>query len=252
MVKKRLVVDTSESAKLIELTSRAQFNLLSSSLSRSIRPELRGSILNRSLTASQVALLTPGDLASAERLEEIEKAKQAALQQTVKSRSDMEVGAIRLGRDGFEKVEDRHEKEMRALAQQEEAARTSEKRRESIAAQVETKEELPRVTCEPDEGPPVSVLHKRSESMDTLHSPTKQSFSLTSAWGDAKRDEEPSMVYEADQSALDLSDIVAEPEVVDLVPPEEVLEEPEGPSEIEMFEKRPVVWSGGVSCSSFR
>lgn len=225
------------------MTIRAQFNLLSSSLSRSIRPELRASILDRTLSPAQVAVLSPVDFASAARLQEIEKAKQAVMQQTVKSRGDVEIAAVRLGRDGFEKVEDRHEKEMRVLAQQEEAARTSEKRRESMdVSKVETVEESPKMTREPDERPPVPVtlLHKRSESQDTaMQSPTKHTFAITSAWGDAKREEEAVVSYEGDQEALDLSDIVADPE-------DEVEFVPE-PSEMEVFEAKPAVWSGGVS-----
>ena len=199
---------------------------------------------------SQVAVLTPADLASAERLEEIERAKQAVLQQTVKSRGDVEVAAVRLGRDGFEKVEDRHEKEMKVLAQQEEAARTKEQRRESLMSQEERVEGSPRVTRdrEPDEKTsPVTMLHKRSESMDTavMQSPTKPAFALTSAWGSAKEREAAVLSYEGDQTALDLSDIVAEPEEEQLVEPDIV--ESKEPSQMELFEAKSIVWSGGVS-----
>ena len=194
----------------------------------------------------QVANLTPAELASAARLEEIEKAKQAVLQQTVKSRGDVEVAAVRLGRDGFEKVEDRHEKEMKMLAQQEEEARESEKRRESMKLE-ESIEESPRVR-EPDEKPLVTVLHRRSESIDTaaMQSPTKHTFALKSAWGEAKREEDVPVTYEGDQSALDLSDIVAEQEEQEEIVSPEVAESA-GPTETEVFEAKSVVWSGGVS-----
>jgi len=219
---------------------------LSSSLSRSLRPELRASILDHTLSPAQVAVLTPAELASAERLQEIERAKQAVLQQTVKSRGDVEVAAVRLGRDGFEKVEDRHEKEMKMLAIQEEAARVTEKRRESMVSHEETVEDSPRMTREreSDERSPVMPLHKRSESLDTAQSPTKRTFALTSAWGEAKEEEDAPLLYEGDQSALDLSDIAAEPEEAEFVP--DVVEEVV-PSEMELFEAKPTVWSGGVS-----
>jgi len=205
---------------------------LSSSLSRSLRPELRASILDHTLSPAQVAVLTPAELASAERLEEIERAKQAVLQQTVKSRGDVEVAAVRLGRDGFEKVEDRHEKEMKMLAIQ--------------VSHEETVEDSPRMTREreSDERSPVMPLHKRSESLDTAQSPTKRTFALTSAWGEAKEEEDAPLLYEGDQSALDLSDIAAEPEEAEFVP--DVVEEVV-PSEMELFEAKPTVWSGGVS-----
>ena len=195
-------------------------------------------------------MLTPADLASAERLEEIQRAKQTVLQQTVKSRGDVEVAAVRLGRDGFEKVEDRHEKEMKVLAQQEEAARTKEQRRQSLMSQEERVEVSPRVTRErePDEkSSPVTMLHKRSESLDTavMQSPTKPAFALTSAWGIAKQKEDVVLSYEGDQMALDLSDIVAEPEEEQLVEPDKV--EKKEPSEMELFEAKSIVWSGGVS-----
>ena len=235
---------------------RAQFNLLTS-LAKSIRPELRKSILDSSLTPAQVALLTPADLASAERLEEIQQARQTALQQTVKAREDV-VAAVRLGRDGFERVEDQHEKELRMLAKQEEAARVKEQRRESMVSHDEGDQSMdsPSVTrqLEADdvnETSPIAVqppFHKRSESLDTaaVISPSKALFALTSAWGGEKADSEAlPLSYEGDQTTMDLSDIVVENDMEgSLHEDSEVV--PAAPSEMKIFEAKPVVWTGGV------
>lgn len=200
---------------------RTQYNLLDRSLPKA-RPDLLASIRSKTLSPAQVAVLTSADLASAERLEELEKAKQAALQQTVKSRDDL-TGVVRLGRDGFEKVEDAREKEMGALAKQEEAARAEVVRKESIVT------EEPVSEVEVSSIPVSTPMPKRSESIDEQ----KSNFAMTSAWSGDLDHAEPLQISLEDQTALDLSDLVEE----------EVVETPLVEEKI----TKPVVWSGPVS-----
>ena len=292
---------------------RAQFNLLSSSLSKSLRPELRSTILDRSLTPAQVAVLTPADLASAERREEIEAAKQAVLQQHVKSKED-QTSAIRLGRDGLERAEDLREKEMKALAAAEEVAREKEKRRESLVSQSagiegvdndeiqtpitprtgddETKVHSPSVPAASSIGtigvvgaqggaavggfvsPAQGLPRGRSDSADVhrssigamhspvITSPSSKTFALKSAWGggpDTKRDTAGVDMesFGGDQSALDLSHILAEGgdvrDVLDVAMETAPKEEPPSlQSDMDRFLARSVVWSGKVSLDVWR
>jgi hypothetical protein len=170
-------------------------------------------------------VLTSADLASQERLEELERAKQASLQQTVRGKD--ESAAIRLGRDGFEKVEDVHEKELRLLAAQEEAARMRERQRAEEAARRDSIE-AERKVSEPQN---VTPVHVKTPIIPSVESPSKPV--ITSAWGQELKEEEVS--YDQDQT-LDLSDIVAEPEEQEAELEPEPAPEPEPP-----------VWTGAVS-----
>jgi hypothetical protein len=243
---------------------RTQFTLLDRSLPKA-RPELLDDIKSFKIDATKVALLNSADLASAERLEELERAKKAMLEQTVKQKDDQ--GAIRLGRDGFEQVEDFRERDMGVLAKQEQAARKEAARRESWnenenvgspgvpespfgGGRRESASATPQLERVQSNSQPQSPVVKR-ESVDirptptpvpVVKSPIKSNFGLTSAWGGADDSEAQSLSLSmGDQSTLDLSDLVQEPEVdisMDLV---------ESPVKKEALEDKPVVWSGGVS-----
>ena len=187
------------------------------------------------------------------------------LEQTVKQKDQQ--GAIRLGRDGFEQVEDFRERDMGVLQRQEQAARKEAARRESWnenenagspgvpespfggRESASATPQLERVQSN-SQSQPQSPVVKR-ESVDIRPTPTpvavakspiKSNFGLTSAWGGADDSEAQSLSLSmGDQSTLDLSDLVQEPEVditIDLV---------ESPVKKESLEDRPVVWSGGVS-----
>ena len=226
-------------------------------------------ITSFTLPAAKVAQLTSADLASAERLEELEKAKRAALEQTVKQRDD--VGTIRMGRDGFEKVEDSRERELVALARQEQAARKAAERRDSVMTGAEdgdasmelpvsespmgdrreSASATPQVERKASSSSPQSPVVKR-ESVDIpSRSPLKSNFGLQSAWSaGANEAGEKQSLSLGDQTVLDLSDIVAdEPEELDIkmdLEEEESVKEDQKPKE-EKLEVRPVVWSGNVS-----
>jgi hypothetical protein len=247
---------------------RTQFTLLDRSLPKA-RPELLDDIKSFKIDATKVALLNSADLASAERLEELERAKKAMLEQTVKQKDDQ--GAIRLGRDGFEQVEDFRERDMGVLAKQEQAARKEAARRESWnenenvgspgvpespfgGGRRESASATPQLERVQSNSQPQSPVVKR-ESVDirptptpvpVVKSPIKSNFGLTSAWGGADDSEAQSLSLSmGDQSTLDLSDLVQEPEVditMDLV---------ESPVKKEVLEDKPVVWSGGVSYDTF-
>jgi hypothetical protein len=210
-------------------------------------------------------LLNSADLASAERLEELERAKKAMLEQTVKQKDDQ--GAIRLGRDGFEQVEDFRERDMGVLAKQEQAARKEAARRESWnenenagspgipespfgGGRRESASATPQLERVQSNSQPQSPVVKR-ESVDirptptpvpVVKSPIKSNFGLTSAWGGADDSEAQSLSLSmGDQSTLDLSDLVQEPEVDISMDPVE------SPIKKEVLEEKPVIWSGGVS-----
>jgi hypothetical protein len=247
---------------------RTQFTLLDRSIPKA-RPELLDDIKSFKIDATKVALLNSADLASAERLEELERAKKAMLEQTVKQKDDQ--GAIRLGRDGFEQVEDFRERDMGVLAKQEQAARKEAARRESWnenenvgspgvpespfgGGRRESASATPQLERVQSNSQPQSPVVKR-ESVDirptptpvpVVKSPIKSNFGLTSAWGGADDSEAQSLSLSmGDQSTLDLSDLVQEPEVditMDLV---------ESPVKKEVLEDKPVVWSGGVSYDTF-
>lgn len=218
-----------------------------------------------------MAHLTSADLASAERLEELEKAKKAALEQTVKQKDD--IGTIRMGRDGFERVEDARERELVALARQEQAARKEAERRESLgtpADEVSVGElttgsplarresasatpQAPRLDRYPSSSLPQSpVVRRDSVSVDTPKSPVKSNFGLTSAWasGAAAEAGENQPLSLGDQTVLDLSDIVAdEPEEEEEESMKMDLDEEDGPAKTEVVKEvaQPVVWNGSVS-----
>jgi hypothetical protein len=226
-------------------------------LTSSLRTDIRDSILSRELGPAQIAVLTTTDLASKERLEELEKAKQEFLEQHVKGKGDgPSTSAIRLGRDGFEKVEDRREVELRDLRRVEEQARVVERKASIDAMAIEaeaTKEDtaptpvpLP-VTSQPPT-PTVPTLHRRSESINAppaggvALSPVKSNFALKSAWGGGGDEPHQSLDLSfGDDQAVDLSDIpMAEEEISAPFVPEEKDEWAE-------LLRKPVVWSGGVS-----
>lgn len=114
---------------------KTQFNLLTSSLTKNkhlLRPSLLQSILSLSLPPGSLALLSASDLASAAQLEEMERAKQAVLESTVKTREEREMeremlggggGGMIAGRDGLEQLEDTREKEMWEVRKEEERER---------------------------------------------------------------------------------------------------------------------------------
>ncbi|KIR28289.1 hypothetical protein I307_00488 [Cryptococcus deuterogattii 99/473] len=114
---------------------KTQFNLLTSSLTKNkhlLRPSLLQSILSLSLPPGSLALLSASDLASAAQLEEMERAKQAVLESTVKTREEREMeremlggggGGMIAGRDGLERLEDTREKEMWEVRKEEERER---------------------------------------------------------------------------------------------------------------------------------
>ena len=191
------------------------------------------------------------------------------LEQTVKQKDQQ--GAIRLGRDGFEQVEDFRERDMGVLQRQEQAARKEAARRESWnenenagspgvpespfggRESASATPQLERVQSN-SQSQPQSPVVKR-ESVDIRPTPTpvavakspiKSNFGLTSAWGGADDSEAQSLSLSmGDQSTLDLSDLVQEPEVdiiMDLI---------KSPVKKELLEDKPVVWSGGVSHLSF-
>lgn len=233
------------------------------------RPELLADIISFTLPAAKVAQLTSADLASAERLEELERAKRAALEQTVKQKDD--IGTIRMGRDGFEKVEDLRDGELVALARQEQAARKEAERRESVGTPVgggddgdksmeipamaspmgtrrESASATPQLERKASSSLPQSPVVKR-ESVDLpSRSPLKSNFGLKSAWsaGENEAGEKQSLSL-GDQTVLDLSDIATEEPGdmdvhMDLDGGELKMEE----TKVEKLESRPAVWSGSV------
>jgi hypothetical protein len=245
---------------------RTQFTLLDRSIPKA-RPELLDDIKSFKIDATKVALLNSADLASAERLEELERAKKAMLEQTVKQKDDQ--GAIRLGRDGFEQVEDFRERDMGVLAKQEQAARKEAARRESWnenenagspgipespfgggrRESASATPQLERVQSNSQSQPQSPVVKRESVDIrptptpvPVVKSPIKSNFGLTSAWGGADDSEAQSLSLSmGDQSTLDLSDLVQEPEVDISMDPVE------SPIKKEVLEEKPVIWSGGVS-----
>lgn len=258
---------------------RTQFTLLDRSLPKT-RPELLADITSFALPAAKVAHLTSADLASAERLEELEKAKRAALEQTVKQRDD--IGTIRMGRDGFERVEDARERELGALARQEQAARKEAERRESLGASANpdgdeaaatdvtagsplmrresasaTPQRPPRLDRNASSSLPQSPVVKRdSVSVDIPKPLVSSNFGLTSAWASGAAGEgslESQSLSLGDQTVLDLSDIVADEPEEEEESVKMDLDEEETPAKVEVVAKevpeQPVVWSGSVSSS---
>ena len=248
------------------------------------------SILDRKLSAAQVANLTPAELASSKRLAELEAAKQASLQSTVRSKDD-QPAAIRLGRDGLERAEDAREKEMKALQEAERSARQREiQRRESMLSEHAEGEvqkgdrvdaDVPAspvtsvpgsasrpsftqtATGRPSQSPsvvppsPVAAgagLNRLGAGSPRVSMPQRQ-FSLTSAWGDKGDGEAEEAVGlgigESDQAQVDLSDIVMEEEEEEeAIPVEQVVESKEE-DPMEVFLRSPVVWTGGVRLVRF-
>jgi len=205
--------------------------------------------------------LTPADLASAERAKEIEAAKQAVLQQTVKTKLS-EAGAIRLGRDGLERVEDFREKEMLAIQIAEREARDTKSRKESILPEGGDID-LPSETAGGQVVlSPAVMHHQRSMSAASVSStpvaravatpiaksvvespgPPARSFSLSSAWADSSAAVDIAGVTESfgeDQNQLDLSDIISEPQDVDI----DVTSDSLATTGLNAI---PIVWSGLV------
>ena len=187
------------------------------------------------------------------------------LEQTVKQKDQQ--GAIRLGRDGFEQVEDFRERDMGVLQRQEQAAIKEAARRESWnenenagspgvpespfggRESASATPQLERVQSNSQSQPQSPVVKRESVDIrptptpiPVAKSPIKSNFGLTSAWGGADDSEAQSLSLSmGDQSTLDLSDLVQEPEVditMDLI---------KSPVKKELLEDKPVVWSGGVS-----
>ncbi|WVR09371.1 hypothetical protein IAU60_006437 [Kwoniella sp. DSM 27419] len=179
-----------------------------SSIARGLRPELATAL--PTMTPVQIATLTSADLASEEQLAQLQKAKQAALEQTVKPRED--VAAIRIGRDGFEKVENAREREMKLLAEQEQTARIVPPKRE------------------PTPPPPAPVVEPKFVSKP-------EPASLLSAWG---KEPSPEPFHAVDQTTLDLSDIAPDVDIAAR------LDSPDPPDDTASFLAQPILWSGGI------
>lgn len=189
------------------------------------------------------------------------------MEQTVKQKDD--IGTIRMGRDGFEKVEDSRERELVALARQEQAARREAERRESVGTPMvggedgdasgeisaspsrvrrESASATPQIERKPSSSLPQSPVVKR-ESVDiAAKSPLKSNFGLKSAWSaGANETGEKQSLSLGDQTVLDLSDIVAEePDELDVKMDLDEEYNAEGTKE-EKLDVKPVVWTGNVS-----
>lgn len=208
-----------------------------------------------------MAQLTSVDLASLERIKELEAAKHAVLAQTVKSKEDGPA-AIRLGRDGLERAEDNREKEMKAIQAAEEMARDREERRLSLIDSptpgplAETGAESASVSVGQHDSdlknatraeiapvPTVTAGSPVTRSSVPVESPLKPRVSISSAWGaagDAGRREEETVVVVADQNQIDLSDM-------DFGNVDEVDFASEDVAKAENEQVKPIVWSGVVS-----
>ncbi|WWC90433.1 uncharacterized protein L201_005368 [Kwoniella dendrophila CBS 6074] len=231
---------------------KTQFNLLSSSIAKGLRQDIISSITSHTLSPIQIATLTSADLASEEQLAAIQRAKQAVLEQTVKSKSDDLVSSsIRLGRDGFERVENAREKEMKLLSEQEELNRLK-------VEQDRLEQELRLKKPEPEKSPITKDIPKfkaepqRSNSID-VSSPLRQTF-VHSAWSgttptkEANEENDSMTISNFDQTNLDLSDIInldGDMEIDDGLDDKPV--EETQPSEMEVFESKEILWSGGIT-----
>nr|ODN91942.1 hypothetical protein L203_01196 [Cryptococcus depauperatus CBS 7841] len=254
---------------------KTQFNLLSSSISKGLRHSLLQSIKTHTLSPSQIATLTSSDLASEEQLAEINRAKQASLEQTVKAKNNEEIASIRLGRDGFEKVEDRREKEMQEIREMEKLEKKREEEHTKKASLIDDKQEKDQTTTLAANVPPVATkaidenvsraVPRRSESIDTssVHSPLRQSktsstpiearpaFALTSAWGGGGQADDSLFTAATNQGQmeLDFSDIVKNSMADEIDYGYDVDIESTSKSksnELELFESKPVLWQGGL------
>ncbi|KAL7422433.1 hypothetical protein Q5752_003081 [Cryptotrichosporon argae] len=244
---------------------KAQFNLLASSLNASLRPELLATIWSRALAPAQVAVLAAAELASAARLAELEQARQASLQQTVKAKE--EVAGVRVGRDGFERVEDTRANELRTLEREEARRRDSTEVGARVSAgagagaddadnvidvgqspATELPGPAPRKSSSAA-APAVPSPAKRNSS-ETLLGPglSATQFALSSAWGapaDTVSDahDDAPVRLAGDQDVLDLSDIVADDAYDDDLSKAHG-EAPAAKTDMDVFMERPVAWSG--------
>ncbi|KLT46423.1 hypothetical protein CC85DRAFT_281514, partial [Cutaneotrichosporon oleaginosum] len=227
---------------------KAQFTLLNSSLPKT-RAEVKNAIVDGATPPSKVALMTAEDLATEEQLAELMAQRAESLRQAV--RIEPEYNSVRIGRDGFEEVENEKDDDDRAEDRKDvvvDIAPTTpvEERRRGTA------------TPEPPKGSetPRSPLARRRSSFSTPLSPIarRASFSqsgspvvthrpsveFTSAWGTSSKVTED-YIMEQDQDQIDLSDLATgEAEVT-------YDDELDGPDVMAEFLQRPVVWSGGIT-----
>jgi hypothetical protein len=184
----------------------------------------------------------------------------------VKSTADLGPGAIRLGRDGFERVEDRREVELTSLRRVEEEARAKDRRASVVKHEDDDTRRVLEESPRKDVATPLGALHSQpptpvnaqvpklgrrtSESadmgLDTPASPAKRNFALTSAWGGPSGDGDNRHVLDisfGDDQAVDLSDIPMAEDVDVLLASEPLVEKKD---ELAEFEAKPIVWSGGV------
>lgn len=175
---------------------KTQFNLLTSSLTKNkhlLRPSLLQSILSLSLPPGSLALLSASDLASAAQLEEMERAKQAVLESTVKTREEREMeremlggggGGMIAGRDGLEQLEDTREKEMWEVRKEEERerersrsaqyAREHESRGEHQQPRERRESEMERDSVHTDnDGSASKDVEHTTETTRTRHEPSR-------------------------------------------------------------------------------
>ncbi|KAL1407768.1 hypothetical protein Q8F55_007202 [Vanrija albida] len=238
---------------------KAQFNLLHSSLSKDVRPDLKQDIVDGTLPPSKLALLNSEQLATAEQLEVINKAKQEALRQTVKIKDDM-TGEVRIGRDGFEKAEDRREVEMGEIARLEEAQRRRESgvvepeptpaspvRRESVEVAASPQTAISGSPVAATVASPKSPILRRKSSA-TLP-PRAPAASLQSAWGSNVVEEiNEAIDFDEENQKIDLSDIVPDDitydDDLDDIAEEKPVEEK---SALQVFLDKPAGWKGGLS-----
>lgn len=207
---------------------------------------------------AKLALLNSEQLASAEQLEVINKAKQEALRQTVKIKDDM-TGEVRIGRDGFERAEDRRETEMSEIARLEEAQRRRESgvaepapvppspvRRESVevAASPLATSGSPATATQSPKSP---ILRRKSSANLPPRAPA---VSLQSAWGSNIEEEVKEAIdFDDEDQKIDLSDIV--PDAVDEDEEDHLLEDDmnidEEKTALQVFLEKPAGWTGGLS-----
>lgn len=228
---------------------KAQFTLLNSSLPKT-RAAVKAAIVDGSTPPTKVALLSAEDLATEEQLAELEAQRAESLRQAV--RIEPEYNAVRIGRDGFEEVEQE---------KNDDDIDVEERKEDEFAPKTPVEERRTRGTATPE--PPMTAVEstrspfaRRRSSLSTPLSPVarRASFSqapvspiahrpsveFASAWGtSAKVTEEYDM--EQDQDAVDLSDLATSEVNYD--------DGLDGPAADPMadFLARPVVWSGGVS-----
>lgn len=229
------------------LIYRAQFNLINSSLSKELRPDLKSDIVEGKLTPAEVALLTSEDLATVEQLAEIQAARDESLRQQkrIKEKAD----SVRVGRDGFEEVEDKEDREARQHRKEEEKPSEPEPfptpTRQPAAVEASKSPDSESGTAEP------TSPGRRRSSVNVSASPIapRPSVSLNSAWGGKiATQHDDDMEIEDEQDKIDLSDIV--PEDVEYGDGLDDVQAPDITEKSDLWTEllsKPVGWSGGVS-----